>query len=276
MTRRPPPIALGRPIDPSYPSNRTALAVAAVAGVVGAVVALVRGDGWVDVLVGVGVAAGSSLLAWATARELDHDRPGGATVAGVAAPLVALTVGEPAFLAGVALLMAARVALRSTGATPSWFELAALGGLAVIAAGPTGGWVAAMVLAVAISREGSRPAGAVGWGRLIGGVSAVVATARHLGWGDGFVIGGDQLAWAVVAAAVGVAALLLLPRDVPRAPCDHTELPPRGPDQFAARLLAVLGAAVATVVAADPAFAAPTILAAVGVAAWARLAPPAR
>lgn len=264
------PLAIGRPIDLAYPSNRAALVVAAVAGLAGLAVGVIRSDPWLDVAITAGVAAGSSLLAWATARELDHDEPGGATVAAVAAPIVALAVGPPAFLAGAALLMAARVALRSTGSTPRWFELVALGGLAVVAAGPTDGWVAAMALAVAISREGSRPVDPAGWGRLVGGVSAVLATARHVGWGEAFAVVGDEVIWAVAVAVVAIASLPLLPRRQPRTPCDHRPEPPTGADQFVARLLAVAGAAVATVVAGDPAFAAPTIVAAIGVAVWGR------
>lgn len=65
--------ALPRPLDFSVPSNRTAVYGAALFGVL----ALLLGRGWRQAL---GV-SGSSLLAWATGRELDPDSPASAAVA---------------------------------------------------------------------------------------------------------------------------------------------------------------------------------------------------
>ena len=65
--------ALPRPLDFNVPSNRTAVYGAALFGAL----ALLLGRGWRQAL-GVG---GSSLLAWATGRELDPDSPASAAVA---------------------------------------------------------------------------------------------------------------------------------------------------------------------------------------------------
>ena len=65
--------ALPRPLDFSFPSNRTAVYGAALFGAM----ALLLGRSWRQAL-GIG---GSSLLAWATGRELDPDSPASAAVA---------------------------------------------------------------------------------------------------------------------------------------------------------------------------------------------------
>ena len=65
--------ALPRPLDFSFPSNRVAVYGAALFGAL----ALLLGRSWRQAL-GVG---GSSLLAWATGRELDPDSPASAAVA---------------------------------------------------------------------------------------------------------------------------------------------------------------------------------------------------
>jgi hypothetical protein len=268
--RAPIPTAIGRAIDLSYRSNRLAVAIAAVAGLAGGIVGVVTSTGW-DIAIEAAVWAGASLAAWVTARELDHDDPRGATVAAVLAPLAVWWAGRPAFLAAVALIMAARIALRSTGLVPSILDQVGLIGLGLLAAGPTAGWVAAMVLAVALARDGARSTGAAPWGRVFGFVLALGATARHLVWGDAFAIGGDAMVPALVASAMAVVAAALGPRQPPTVPCDAIETPPAGSDAFVARLLVVIGAAAGALVAADPAATIPATAALLGVALATRL-----
>jgi hypothetical protein len=271
VTARPPiPTAIGRAIDLSYRSNRLALAIAAAAGVAGGIVGLATNSGW-DIAIEAGVWAGASLAAWVTARELDHDDPRGATIAAVIAPLGVWWLGRPAFLAAVALIMAARVALRSTGLVPSILDQLGLVGLGVLAAGPTAGWVAAMLLAVAVARDGARRTDPAPWARSFGFALALAATARHMVWGDAFLIGTDHLVGAGIAAAAAFVALALGPRLPPQVPCDAIETPPQGSDAFVARLLVALGASAGALVAGDPAATVPALAALVGVAVAVRI-----
>lgn len=271
MTSRP-PTAIGRAIDLSYRSNRLALAIAAVAGVAGAIVGVVTASGW-DVAIEAAVWSGASLAAWVTARELDHDDARGATVAAVLAPLAVWGLGRPAFFSIAALIMAARVALRSTGLVPTILDQVGLVVLGVLAAGPTAGWVAAMVLALAVARDGARPSDAAPWGRVFGFAIALAATARHMVWGDAFAIGDGSMLGAGIAGAIAVVALVLGPRKAPEVPCDAIPTPPRSSDAFVARLLVAIGAALGAVVAADPAVTAPATAALVGVAVASRVRP---
>lgn len=274
--RRTSPTAIGRPFDPRLPSNRNALLVAVAAGAVGVVLGFVEsGDGardWIQILLRGVVLGAASLLAWATARELDHDEPGGALVAGVLAPLAAAFWGGPAFLAGVALLMAARLALRSTGRVPTLVDQIFLLGLGALAALPIAGWVAAMTLSVALAREGSRPSDRAPAGRISGFGLALVATVTHYAFGDAFTIPeGGEPTLAVVVGAIALGSVFLIPRRPPAVPCDLTDTPPSGSDQFVARMLAGTGAAAATLVSVSPEVAAPTVAALVGVAVHGRV-----
>jgi hypothetical protein len=272
VSARPPiPTAIGRAIDLSYRSNRLAVAIAAVAGVAGGIVGVVTSTGW-DIAIEAAVWAGASLAAWVTARELDHDDPRGATVAAVLAPLAVWWAGRPAFLAAVALIMAARIALRSTGLVPSILDQVGLIGLGLLAAGPTAGWVAAMVLAVALARDGARSTGAAPWGRVFGFALALAATARHLVWGDAFVVGDGPMTAAIVAGVIAVVSAFLGPRSAPEVPCDAIESPPAGSDAFVARILVAIGAAAGALVAADPAATIPATVALLAVASVTRIA----
>ncbi|MEX1280083.1 MAG: hypothetical protein AB1Z55_05130, partial [Acidimicrobiia bacterium] len=266
----------GRPFDPRLPSNRNALLVAVAAGAVGVVLGLVEsGDwaqDWIEILLRGVVLGAASLLAWATARELDHDEPGGALVAAVLAPLAVASWGRPAFLAGVALLMAARLALRSTGRVPTLVDQIVLLGLGGLAALPVAGWVAAMTLSVALAREGGRSSDRAPAGRITGFGLALVATIAHYAFGDAFTIpDGGQPALAVVVGVIALGSVFLIPRRPPAVPCDRTETPPSGSDQFAARILAGTGASAATLVSVSPEVAAPTVAALVGVAVFGRV-----
>jgi hypothetical protein len=113
---------LGRPIDPSYASNRYAVAVTFAAGAVGAVASFISGEGPAESLGWGVVAGGSAFLSWAIGREIDPDR---ASTAALAAPLGAAAVafGRPSLWSAAAVLLATRVLVRSTGVAPKPVDL---------------------------------------------------------------------------------------------------------------------------------------------------------
>ena len=265
--------ATGRSIDPSSPAHRRVLAIAVLAGVVGGSIHLFTDGGlWPATVEGFYWGA-ASFAAWATARELDHDDPRGAILAAVLAPVAVYAFGRPSLWLVFGLMIAGRVALRSTGLVPSLVDQLVLAALGLLAAGSTGGWAAAMVIAVVLSREGSRSEGRARAGRFTGFGLALLATIRHAAFGDAWVIDGPIELAVWLMAGVVLIALVVMPRIPPTVACDATDMPPSAADQFVARLVVATGAILATVLDADPAVAAPTIAALVGVAAIGRLTP---
>lgn len=139
--------SLARPIDPSYASNRLALAASVAFTLVGTVLTLVRteADLLTSASAGVGYGIGA-FLAWATARELDPDHPVSARDAVLAYAVVAFT-GRPALLATTAVMVAVRVVARTTGRGPTPVDLVALVALAGLAGRSAVGFITGAALA---------------------------------------------------------------------------------------------------------------------------------
>ena len=109
--------ALGRPLDPAWPTNRAVLWLMPLLAALGA------GLAWRDGLEGVAVglaALRAALLgfgAWALARELAPDDQAGAFFAMAIALTTLINVPEPGFLVLFLALFLARLMNRSTGLT---------------------------------------------------------------------------------------------------------------------------------------------------------------
>ena len=172
--------ALPRPLDFSFPSNRTAVYGAALFGAL----ALLLGRSWRQAL-GVG---GSSLLAWATGRELDPDSPASAAVAlGLAGVTGLVQTGQkqthgnqiaqdragqsqtaqnasgrnrgaaaPAILPGLAALSALRTLTGTVGyaaTRPDTLALSAQAGAAALAGYPVAATLPAAALALSAAEQ---------------------------------------------------------------------------------------------------------------------------
>lgn len=153
-----PVTALVRPIDPTLPSNRLAVFAAAIVALVATLVTgLVEPDAGVLAAAGRGLGSGvGTFLAWAIARELHPDEPMAARNA-VLAYLPALFLGTPALAALFALLLAARITLRSTGTVPTPLDLGVLAVVAGVAATSGAGFVAGLALAWAVLDDSRLP-----------------------------------------------------------------------------------------------------------------------
>jgi hypothetical protein len=151
--------ALARPIDPTVASNRFAIFSSAVVVVAGTLAtSLAAPELGVTGALGRGLRYGvGAFLAWAIARELDPDRTRAARDA-VLAYLPAMVLGTPALAGVVALLLAARITVRSTGRVPTVVDLVVLVGVAGVAATSAPGFVAAAALAWAVWDDGRLPA----------------------------------------------------------------------------------------------------------------------
>ncbi len=120
---------LGRPIDPSVPTNLAVLLLTLAALVAGLAVALVR-NATVGAALLEGLSwAGSLFLAWALARETDPDRSGSAFFAGAGGFAGAVLLGPPGFLLLFWLLIGLRYINQSTGLPPGALDFAALYGI---------------------------------------------------------------------------------------------------------------------------------------------------
>lgn len=189
--------------------------------------------------VAVAVNAGVMLfLSWAIARELDPDFPRSAFVSVVVAALV-LSGGSEAAGASVGVLMALRIAGRSTGKQPSLLDLAAAPVLAAAFAWLPRGWIGGVAVAAALVWDASLPE--PGRRRNYLGaaltLAATVAVTLFRGTlGAGFETGG-WLGWVVVAAAL--VAFPAIRNYVPRSRCDRSRRTIEPARLKAARLLAL-------------------------------------
>jgi len=142
---------IGRPLDFRHRSNRF-VAVAAVATGLGALAwRWYRGSD--DMVVGSFQIATGVFLAWAIGREIDPDDTKSATLATfVVLPFIAL--GPPAIGASAAGLIGLRIAVRTTGRSPSWIDGAVLTAAAAYLGMQPAAWaaLAALILAMGIER----------------------------------------------------------------------------------------------------------------------------
>lgn len=208
--------ALARAIDVRVPSNRFVLLASALAAAIGLVATLATSsDATVLDAVGRGLRYGvGAFLAWAIGRELDPDQPRAAALA-VLVYLPAMALGTPALAALAAVLLAARVTLRSTGASPTIPDLVALVVLAGVAASTAAGLVAAFGLAYAIHADRhlprpapDRPHEIAALATAVVALAVTVVTASSLtGWRG---LGVGEVVWLVLV----VAAVWRLPRPV--------------------------------------------------------------
>lgn len=145
--------ALGRPIDPRYPTNRAIVLLSLTVVPAGAITWIIRGASFLDSIAW-GVGAGLSVfLAWALARELDPDHDLSAFV-GVGMMLIALLLFDlPSFLVVLWLLLALRIVNRTSGLPARPLDSLAILGLGVWLTWQ-GHWIAGLMTAVAFLLDG--------------------------------------------------------------------------------------------------------------------------
>jgi hypothetical protein len=139
---------LGRSLDFSHPSNRFVGAATVGAGLIAAAAALANGRGSTEVLGDGVLAGGAAFVAWALARELDPDRPVGAGVAAVVAPVI-LLAGPPDLLVCGLLMISARIIAGTTGRSLGLIDVGVVGLWAVAVAFRDAGFPIALITAIA-------------------------------------------------------------------------------------------------------------------------------
>jgi hypothetical protein len=241
-----PKSGIGRPLDLTYPSNVFVLAVTPAVGALAGLIKLLIGDGFGEAVRNGFFASGTAFLAWAIGREIDPDRPLSAGIAAVAAPAL-LPIGDPSLAALFAVLLAARILVRSTGLAPGPVDLLVVVGAAAYVATRRGGLPVALVLAVAVAADRALPGGA----RVrsaVGGLAAASAAVAAAVFTDQVPIDPvtpDGLDWVIVGIAVVGLGLVLGPSKV-TSPTDSGTGPISAHRLWTARLavaLAGIGAA---------------------------------
>ncbi len=259
-----PPTSLAREIDLTYPSNRWAVGI-----LLGVLVALgARGalSGGSDLLeIGLESVGGAlwAFAVWALAREFDPDEPRTAIIAGAltGAFVIGLAwmgrLGSPRALEGMvatgALMVAARVLVRSTGEKTRWTDAITLGlgGLVAALIASSSVWFLGLLLGAALLwdayRDDDTPRGLVG--AALGALGAVLGAwlgrERSVGLEPLWV---DTAAWVIVALGLVLGASGA--RKPCRSPCDNGS--PLDQMRVLAARIAVLVGTLAVAVLVSP------------------------
>lgn len=177
-------------------------------------------------------------LAWAIAREIDPDFPRSSFVAVAVAALILLG-GSEAAGASVGVLMALRIAGRSTGRQPSLLDLVATPILAAAFAWLPRGWTGGVAMAAALVWDTLLPQPGPRRNYIGAALTlavTVVVTAFRGTLDAGFATNG-WVGWVVGASAL--AAFPVIKHYIPRSRCDRSRQT-IDPDRLkAARLLAL-------------------------------------
>lgn len=211
---------LARVVDLRRRSNLVAVAALLGFGLAGYLLAEPGETPWRAAL----SAGWSAFLAWALARELDPDRPVAAEVTAVAAGVAAVTVGGNAGVV-LAVMLCARILLRSSGLPPTIWDALAVSTVAAAVAGSPEGWAAGMAVAVALAFDASFPDDATPRVQLAVAAMAAVAVTVVATVTDAM-----EGPWrppgpvAATIAGLGLLAGITLPSEVPSSVGDYTRL----------------------------------------------------
>lgn len=187
---------LGRPVDPSLPSNVFVVVVTPLAGIAAGSWRLLAGDSFGDAVWGGILGGGAAFLAWAVCRELDPDRPPTAALGALLAPWV-LLAGDPSLLGLAVVLLGARITAGTTGYRLYEVDAAALALFALGAGAGGAGPIPGALMGIAVLWVDRRT------GRIAGPLTAAAAFAGWALWGEGpewvDLAGGE---WVVLMAAL--------------------------------------------------------------------------
>jgi len=147
--------SIGRPLDPSFPTNRAVLVLMPLAAVVGAAADWYR---HADPMLAVQQAVLFALVvfvSWALARELDPDDNAAAFISLGSGLLVSLVLGSPGVLIAFVTLGLVRIVNRSTGLTARRSDSIVLMILTIVVIYVTGSPLFGAVAALAFILDGS-------------------------------------------------------------------------------------------------------------------------
>lgn len=201
---------------------------------------------------------------WALGRELDPDHSLSALIGAVASIPMWLVIGVPNLVEIFTIVLAGRVLLRPTGKPPLLLDSVLLAGTGVLAGQTNHGWILALALAFAISRDRTLPGPESKYERLTALVVAAGATGLAVRSGRD-VITGDAissilantdstypLTVAIVVAALGFIAAVSTRVEHPTTIADYTHEALDGRRLQSARRITLFGSLIAVIVAPGP------------------------
>lgn len=198
--------ALGRRVDPRYPTNLAIVALALAVTMAGIVIRLLSGAALLE-SVSWGFGAGFALfLAWALGRELDPDHDLSAFLGAGLVLIALLLVGTPALLAAFWLLLVVRLVNRTIGLPARPLDSLAVLGVAGWLTWQ-GYWMVGLVTAAAFLLDGLLMP-ALKYHLLVGGLALVATGALSIFHGTMVMQKGHTL--PVVMSTAAMAGLFLL------------------------------------------------------------------
>lgn len=147
--------SIGRPLDPSFPTNRAVLVLIPIAAVLGAATDWYRHADPVLALQQGVLLALVAFVSWALARELDPDDNAAAFISLGSGLLVSLVLGSPGVLIAFVTLGLVRIVNRSTGLTARRADSIVLMILSIVVIYVTGSPLFGAVAALAFILDGS-------------------------------------------------------------------------------------------------------------------------
>jgi hypothetical protein len=147
--------SIGRPLDPSYPTNKAVMVLVPLAAALGAIVSWYRGGDLQQMLQQALVYALIVFGSWALARELDPDDNPAAFISVACGVVVALTANAPGLLIVFVTLGLVRIVNRTTGLTARKADSIALTVLSIVVIYTTGSPLFGAVAALAFILDGT-------------------------------------------------------------------------------------------------------------------------
>ena len=219
--------SIGRPLDPSYPTNRAVLLLIPVAATVAGILAISPGAGLVDILLRAASGALAAVGAWALAREIAPDDEIAGAFLSMGLGFAAFLVFDSAALAPLfAALLYARVVNRSTGLPATGVDSLVVTGFALFVGWRTGSPWPTAAGAVAFALDAVLPRGLARQWLFAGlcGAGAVGLTTAGL-TPDVMPVQPELIPRTVATIlVVGAIALIAATRSV-TARGDHTDAP---------------------------------------------------
>jgi len=196
---------IGRPVDPSYPTNLAILVLSFLTLIAGLVTCLLQGEAFGASLVGGLQWAGSVFLAWVLAREADPDRWYSAFLAAAGGLASTVLLGPPGFVLLLWFVLGLRSISRTPGASPGVLDVVGLYGI-TLWLGFTVHWIVALLaMPVIFFIDLCRFPKAL----RVGAALALPAAAIVLGIARGGQIALPEWGWVEIVLPTAIAAMVV-------------------------------------------------------------------
>jgi hypothetical protein len=145
--------SLGRPLDPSYPTNRAVIVLIPILTALGVLTASIEGEPILVALI-LGARFGlAGFVSWALTREIDPDHDGSAFLSMALGTLAVFLLPGVNLLATFWLMALLRLLNRTSGAAARWLDTLVISGFSIWLAG-TYDWLAGLIAGLIMLLDG--------------------------------------------------------------------------------------------------------------------------